>query len=109
MVKPTLKVGAGKSPPSARTISQKIAPVPGGRPVSNVGRYLFRPTDNDTSGGEIINATPDAIRSVNENFLKKGQLPPALQPKYLRKPEVMQQATNKKISKGFNNQRSRQG
>ena len=107
MAKPTLRVGVGRPTPSARSIAKRTNPVPAGRPVSNIGAYLFKPTDTTESGGEFVNTTPPSIQKVEQDYLKKGQLPPALQPKYLRKPEVMDTQRRKAISKGFGAQRSR--
>ena len=99
----------GPSSPMARG---GLSPAPPGRPVSNVGKYLIKPTPADASGWEMINADPDVLKQVHQKYLKAGQLPPALQPKYLRKPEVLEngptgRATN--ISKGWRKPRSRQG
>jgi hypothetical protein len=81
----------------------KAAP---GRPHSNVGQYLIKPTIEDKSGFEMINDTPDVLDRVKES-LRKFELPTALQPKYLRKPEVMENQRKKAISKGFVKPRSR--
>lgn len=61
------------------------------------------------SGFEMINADPHVLKVVHEKYLKAGQLPPALQPKYLRKPEPMESQRRDAISKGWNKPRSRQG
>lgn len=85
-------------------------PTPGpGRPVSNIGKYLIKPTAEVDSGFEMINFEPDMIAKVHKTYLKAGQLPPALQPKYLRKPEVLDTGRAKAISKGWRKPRSRQG
>jgi hypothetical protein len=60
----------------------------------------------------MINSDPDVLSQVHQKYLKAGRLPPALQPKYLRKPEVLEsgptgRGTN--ISKGWRKPRSRQG
>lgn len=102
--KPMLKVGVPKQPTAGLP---KAAP---GRPASNIGQYLIRPTAELNSGYEMINADPRILQQVHQKYLKAGQLPPALQPKYLRKPEVMEhgtlgRATN--ISRGWRAPRSR--
>lgn len=85
-------------------------PTPGpGRPVSNIGKYLIKPTAELDSGFEMVNFEPDMIKKVHQTYLKAGQLPPALQPKYLRKPEVLDSARAKNISKGWRKPRSQQG
>jgi hypothetical protein len=102
--KPFLKVGLGKS--------AALAPSPPGRPVSNVGKYLLKPTAEMDSGFEMINADVDVLTRVHKQYLKAGQLPPALQPKYLRKPEVMERGVGgraTKISKGWRDPRGRKG
>ena len=80
-----------------------------GRPVSNIGRYLIRPIDDQDTGFEMLNTEPQVITQVNQQYMRRGQLPPSLQPKYLRKPEVMETNRAKNISKGFRKQRSQQG
>ena len=87
-------------------------PAPTGRPVSNIGRYLIKPTADDNSGWEMINSDPTILKQVHEKYLKAGQLPPALQPKYIRRPEVLEQGVTgraKNISRGWRKPRSRQG
>lgn len=112
--KPYLTVGVGGSgsgrratPPARGTSS--LGPAPPGRPVSNIGRYLIKPTAEMDSGFEMINADPQVLKEVHQKYLKAGQLPPALQPKYLRKPQPMEGQRQKAISKGWRNPRSRQG
>lgn len=80
-----------------------------GRPISNVGKYLIRPTPDDNSGFELVNTDAALVDQVHQKYLKKYELPPALQPKYLRKPEVLDVRRARNISKGFNKPRSRQG
>lgn len=107
--KPLLKVGVGAGSGAA---TRTLGSAPPGRPPSNVGKYLIRPTAEADTGWEMINSDPNILAQVHRKYLKAGQLPPALQPKYLRKPEVMEggptgRATN--ISKGWRKPRSRQG
>src|SRR5262245_33314132 len=77
-----------------------------GRPESNVGKYLVKPTDKSKTGYEMLNTDPAAVSQAEEKFLKNYELPPALQPKYLRKPEIMETARRKEISKGWIKPRS---
>ena len=84
-----------------------LGPAPPGRPPSNLGDYLLKPTDDTETGYEMLNDKPDLIDKVNEQYLKQFKLPPALQPKYLRKPEVMDHQRATKISKGWRAPRSR--
>jgi len=87
-----------------------VGPTPGpGRPQSKIGRYLIEPTAEVDSGFEMINTDPNVLKLVHQKYMKAGQLPPALQPKYLRKPEVMDAGRRKSISRGWNKPRSRQG
>ena len=102
--KPLLKVGAGPGNSSARL---PLGPAPAGRPVSNIGQYLIRPTNETLTGFEMINDQPDLINQVHEKYLKAFQLPPSLQPKYLRKPTVMETQRTQNISKGWRAPRSR--
>ena len=83
---------------------------PAGRPVSNIGQYLIKPTSDTLTGFEMLNDQPDILDQVHQRYLKAFELPPALQPKYLRKPAVTEggvtgRATN--ISRGWRNPRSR--
>ena len=86
-----------------------LGPAPPGRPVSNIGKYLIKPTAEVDTGCEMINADPNILKTVHQKYLKAAMLPPALQPKYLRKPEVMDTNRAKAISKGWSKPRSRQG
>lgn len=81
----------------------KAAP---GRPQTNVGSYLIKPTDKSRTGHEFLNTEPQIIEQAHERYLKQFELPPALQPKYLRKPEVMETQRRKEISKGWVKPRS---
>jgi hypothetical protein len=93
--------------PKAKTVP--LGPAPPGRPTSNLGQYLIKPTNETTTGFEMLNDTPDFVQQVHEQFLKKYQLPPSLQPKYLRKPAVMDVQRARSISKGWRKPRSQQG
>ena len=97
----------GTNPPV--TAGQALGSAPPGRPVSNVGKYLIKPTAELDSGYEMINADPNVLAQVHDRYLKRFELPPALQPKYLRKPEVMDAARAKNISRGWRKPRSQQG
>lgn len=81
----------------------KAAP---GRPKSNIGNYLIKPTDKSRTGFEMLNAEPSIIAQAQDRYLKAYELPPSLQPKYLRKPEVMENQRRKEISKGWVKPRS---
>lgn len=80
---------------------------PAGRPVRNTSRYVIRPTDRVPSGAEYLNVIPAAMKKVHEEYLAKHELPPALAPKYLRKPEVLDKQRANAISKGWRNPESR--
>lgn len=89
-----------------------LGAAPAGRPASNVGSYLIKPVADSLTGFEMLNSTPDVLKSMHEKYLQAFQLPPALQPKYIRKPAVMEggvlgRATN--ISRGWRKPRSRAG
>ena len=79
---------------------------PPGRPPSNLGQYLIKPTNRSNTGYEMLNTEPDILGKVNEQYLRQGQLPLALQPKYLRKPEVLDAPRKRNISKGWRKPRS---
>jgi hypothetical protein len=82
-----------------------------GRPKSNLGSYLIKPVGPNRSktGFEMLEKTPQAIRAAKETYLEKHELPPALQPQYIREPEVQARQRAKQISKGWVKPRSRQG
>ena len=80
---------------------------PAGRPKVNTRRFMLKPTDRVPSGVEYLNTLPAAMRKVQEEYLAKHELPPALQPKYLRKPEVMDKQRAVAISHGWRKPRSR--
>jgi hypothetical protein len=86
----------------------KAAP---GRPKSNLGKYLIKPVGPSRSktGFEMLENTPAAITAAKENYLKKHELPPALQPQYIREPEIQARQRAKQISKGWVKPRSPQG
>lgn len=86
----------------------KAAP---GRPKSNIGSYLIKPVGPNRSktGFEMLEKTPEAIKAAKENYLKKHEMPPALQPQYIREPEVQARQRAKQISKGWIKPRSPQG
>jgi hypothetical protein len=81
-----------------------------GRPKSNLGQYLVKPTGPNRSktGYEMLEKTPAAIKQAKETYLQKYELPPALQPQYIREPEIQARARAKQISKGWVKPRSRQ-
>lgn len=123
---PLLKVGLGGGAPKpgpanpylrAAVTSQKLplGNAPQGRPPSNLGRYLIRPTPESDTGFEMLNSTPDVIEQVNKKFLQMRQLPPGLaptrltDPMYTKRPEVLETNRAKKISTGFRKPRSLQG
>ena len=86
----------------------KAAP---GRPKSNLGSYLIKPVGPNRSktGFEMLEKTPAAVKQAKETYLKKHELPPALQPQYIREPEVQARQRAKAISKGWVKPRSVQG
>jgi len=100
--------------PMQPTPGLKLGKVPAfkpaaGRPASNIGQYLIKPTPESKTGYEMLNTTPQVLDQAKEKYMEKWELPPALQPKYLRKPEVMETQRKKHISKGFVKPRSRMG
>lgn len=104
--------GPTPGPRNPQSIPLGAAPENSGRPPSNIGSYLIKPTANNVTGYEMMNDTPDILKDMHERYLRAFELPPALQPKYIRKPAVMEQgvlgrATN--ISRGWRKPRSRAG
>jgi len=100
-------IGSGKKAPGTEKVMTKVyGATPRGRPVSNLGGYLLKPTPEAPSGHEMLNTEADIIGQTRDRYLKAFQLPPALQPKYLRKPQVMDKQRSAAISKGWRNPRS---
>ncbi len=85
-----------------------ITTPPAGRPKTNIKPFILKPTDRVPSGAEYLNTMPMVLKAVHEKYLKNHQLPPALQPSYLRRPEILEQRRAKAISKGWNKPRSHQ-
>jgi hypothetical protein len=89
----------------------QLEPNPVGRPKTNIGNYLIKPSANALSGYEMLNDTPDALDSVHKKYLKNQELPPHLQPARFISPVlehgVLGRATN--ISRGWRKPRSRAG
>ena len=105
--RPLLTVGVGAG--GARSATSALGPARPGRPVSNIGKYLIKPSAEIDTGYEMINADPNVLKTVHQKYLKAFELPPALQPKYLRKPEVMDVGRAKAISRGWRDPRGRKG
>jgi hypothetical protein len=81
----------------------KAAP---GRPPSNLGKYLVKPTDTTTTGYEMLNESPDLLDQVNTKFLEKFELPTHLRPTRFLSPEL-EHGRSMSISRGFRAPRSR--
>ena len=109
MVAPKLTVTPQPNAPAAKSKEIPLGNAPPGRPPSNLGQYLIKPVDDQDTGFEMLNTEPKLITKVNQDYMRKGQLPTALQPKYLRKPEVLDKQRSDAISKGWRKPRSHQG
>jgi len=107
--KPSVVVSNTPNVGAVTTSTVPVGNAQAGRPPSNLGNYLIRPTAETDTGFEMLNSKPDAIKTVEQQYLKLGQLPPALQPKYLRKPAALDTNRAKNISRGWRKPRSRQG
>lgn len=80
---------------------------PVGRPKTNIKPFILKPTDRVPSGAEYVNTMPAVLQKVHKDYIAKHMLPPALQPSYIRRPEILEQRRAKSISKGWRNPRSR--
>ena len=86
---------------------------PAGRPPSNLGNYLIRPTPDEDTGFEMLNAKPELMREVEKKFLQAKVLPTNLRPtglldpalSYTARPQVLETNRAKNISRGFRNPR----
>lgn len=81
---------------------------PTGRPVSNLGQYLVKPTDTTTTGYEMLNDNPDLLDQVHTKFIEKFELPTHLRPTRFLSPEL-EHARGLNISRGWRKPRSRAG
>jgi len=108
---PTPRVTVAPQPnaPASRSKEIPLGRAGPGRPPTNLGQYLIKPIDDQNTGFEMLNTEPSMITKVNQDYMRKGQLPLALQPKYLRKPAVMEKGRAAAISKGWHKPRSHQG
>ena len=79
-----------------------------GRPKSNLGQYLIKPSANTLTGYEMLNDNPDVIDQVHQKFLKAFELPPHLQPVRFRSP-TLEHGRSLAISRGWRKPRSRAG
>lgn len=86
--------------------SLPVGSAPAGRPPSNLGKYLVKPTDNTITGYEMLNDTPDLLDAVHTKFLEKFELPTHLRPTRFLSPEL-EHGRGVAISKGFRAPRSR--
>lgn len=96
----------GSVPGSA---AKALGPPSPGRPVSKIGKYLLNPSTEVNSGFEMINTDPNVLKTVHQKYISAFMLPPSLQPKYLRKPEVMDAERRRSISRGWRKPGSHQG
>jgi hypothetical protein len=94
------KAGTGTAATTSATAAPSMEPSPVGRPKSNLGQYLIKANPDSVSGFEMMNDVPDMVMRVQQH-LRAFELPPALQPKYLRKPAVMDTNRAKNISRGW--------
>jgi hypothetical protein len=86
-----------------------IAPAMPGRPKVNVKPFIIKPTDRVPGGFEYLNTVPKHLADVHTKYLKKYQLPPTLQPRYISMPAVLENKRRVNISKGFKKPRSHNG
>jgi len=90
--------------PTERAVPLDSAPT--GRPPSNLGKYLVKPTDTTLQGYEMLNQEPDLLESVNKKFMEKYELPTHLRPTRFLSPEL-EHGRGLAISRGFRAPRSR--
>lgn len=114
----TLSGPGGQPVPKPRTSTLPVGNAPAGRPPSNLGNYLIRPTPDSDTGFEMLNDKPDLLKQVQSKFLKLKQLPYGLRPtglaapeapKYTDRPDVLETNRGKGISRGFRDPRGRKG
>lgn len=105
---PGLMAGRTPTVKTQTTPTEQAAPGPPspGRPPSNIGKYLIKPTDTTMTGFEMLNDTPDLLDSVHKKFMQKFELPTHLRPTRFLSPEL-EHGRGVSISKGFRAPRSR--
>lgn len=96
--------GSAASP----TESKSPGSAPPGRPPTNIGNYLIKPTDTTTTGYEMLNEKPDLLDSVHKKFIEKFELPTHLRPTRFLSPEL-EHGRAMNISRGWRQPRSRHG
>jgi hypothetical protein len=111
-------VTAPSRPAGVTTSKLPVGAAPAGRPPSNLGRYLIRPTPTSDTGFEMLNDQPDAIAEVERKFLDLKMLPTKLRPtrlahpdhsSYTKRPAVLEANRAKAISRGWRDPRGRKG
>jgi hypothetical protein len=104
--------------PRGNPVKASTGNAPAGRPKSNIGSYLIRPTPESDTGFEMLNSKPEMLKQVQSKFLKLKQLPYGLRPnglaapdspKYTDTPDVLEKNRAKAISRGFRDPRGRKG
>lgn len=94
-----------RSPGIKKIEAMKAAP---GRPAVNTRKFMVKPVAGERTGFEVLNDAPSVLDQAREK-MATYDLPPALQPKYLRRPEVMDKQRGLNISRGWRKPRSQQG
>ena len=110
---PVAKKAAAKSPAAtpataAPAPSKSPGSAPAGRPQTNIGKYLVKPTDNTVTGYEMLNEKPDLLETVNKKFIEKFELPTHLRPTRFLSPEL-EHGRSLNISRGWRKPRGRAG
>src|SRR5215470_7368753 len=93
-----------RTPNIMKMTPMKAAP---GRPSVNTRKFMVKPVAGEKTGFEVLNEAPNVLAATKEK-LAKWDLPPALQPKYLRRPEVLDHKRGLNISRGWRKPRSQQ-
>jgi len=83
-------------------------PNPTGRPKSNLGKYLIKPSPTSITGYEMLNEDPDVVDKVHKQYLKAYELSPHLQPVRFQSP-TLERNRALQISRGWRKPRSRAG
>ena len=105
MAQPPLKVGAAGSR-GTRSAAGALGPATAGRPVSNIQKYLVKPSAEINSGYEMLNTDPNVLKEVHQKYLNRFAMPPGLQP---FRPDVLENNRARNISKGWRDPRGRKG
>lgn len=88
------------TPGSPLSQSGRVGTGRAGRPLAYRAKFSIRPVADTNAGFKQINVQPEALQKVHSDYISRHELPPTLIPKNAR-PRVIQDMTNRNISRGW--------